>query len=324
MDQFEQIIQELRRQQETFSHAFMALAKQVDDITWYHRVGDVAHVDKVYLYGPPPANTTAQSAQDKGNPVKFWAYTFIPRNADKSKKYPMLVFPHGGVHSNFTTNAANVVRELIEQGYLVIAPDYRGSTGYGEMFYNLIDYGGLETEDTFACREWMVTNVPMVDPKRVGILGWSHGGLHTLMNIFQHPDSYKAAYASVPVSDLVARMAYKGPQYASLYSAGYHIGRTAQEDPWEYRRRSPAWHAEKLKTPLLIHTNTTDEDVNVLEVEHLIKALKAEGKQFEYKIYQAAPGGHAFNRLDTTEAVESRKEAYRFLAKYLTPPKPVI
>ena len=78
-------------------------------------------------------------------------------------------------------------------------------------------------------------------------------------------------------------------------------------------------HAAKLRTPLLIHTNTIDEDVNVLEVRRLISALKAEGKQFEYKIYEAAPGGHSFNRIDTPLARESRKEIYAFLAKYLKP-----
>jgi len=72
-----------------------------------------------------------------------------------------------------------------------------------------------------------------------------------------------------------------------------------------------------LQTALLIHTNTNDEDVNVMEVEHLIDALKAAGKKFEYKIYQNAPGGHEFNRIDTALAKQSRKEVYEFLAKYL-------
>ena len=57
----------------------------------------------------------------------------------------------------------------------------------------------------------------------------------------------------------------------------------------------------------------------MLEVEHLIEALKAEDKKFEYKIYQDAPGGHYFNRIDTTAARESRKEIWRFLARYLKP-----
>jgi prolyl oligopeptidase PreP (S9A serine peptidase family) len=69
----------------------------------------------------------------------------------------------------------------------------------------------------------------------------------------------------------------------------------------------------------LIHTSTNDEDVNVLEVRRLIAALQAAGKQFEHKIYENAPGGHAFNRLDTKLARESRAEIYKFLAKYLKP-----
>ena len=169
----------------------------------------------------------------------------------------------------------------------------------------------------------MFENFDFLDPKRVGIMGWSHGGLHTLMNIFEHPDDYQVAYAGVPVSDLVARMGYKTEGYRGLYSADYHIGKSAYEDVNEYRRRSPAWNAHKLETPLLIHTNTNDADVNVLEVEHLIKSLKAEGKEFEYKIYQDAPGGHSFNRLDTRAAKESRREIYRFLAPYLSPPNPI-
>jgi len=74
---------------------------------------------------------------------------------------------------------------------------------------------------------------------------------------------------------------------------------------------------------LLVHTNTNDEDVNVLEVEALINALKANGKKFEYKIYQDAPGGHIFNRIDTKLARESREEVFRFLAPYLNPPNPL-
>ncbi len=130
-------------------------------------------------------------------------------------------------------------------------------------------------------------------------------------------------YAGVPVSDLVARMGYKTQSYRDLYSADYHIGKTAYEDVNEYRRRSPAWNADKLKTPLLIHTNTNDADVNVLEVEHLIQALKAANKKFEYKIYQDVPGGHSFNRMDTKIAKESRVEVYEFLARYLNPPRPI-
>jgi dienelactone hydrolase len=71
---------------------------------------------------------------------------------------------------------------------------------------------------------------------------------------------------------------------------------------------------------LLIHTNTNDEDVNVLEVKALINALKAANKNFEYKIFKDLPGGHSFNRVDTKKALEIRFDVYKFLAKYLNPP----
>src|SRR5207302_375395 len=82
-----------------------------------------------------------------------------------------------------------------------------------------------------------------IDPQRVGIMGWSHGGLITLMNLFAHPKDYQVGYAGVPVCDLVARMGYKGQGYRDLFSAPYHIGKTAEDDVNEYRRRSPAWNA---------------------------------------------------------------------------------
>jgi dipeptidyl aminopeptidase/acylaminoacyl peptidase len=321
-DDVKKQMEEMKRFQIQMSQAFASIHKAIDNVAWFQRLGDIADVDMVTYVGPPPANQTAQSAQDRGNPLKIRAYVFAPKDAARDGKYPLLVYPHGGVHANFSSGGAHVVREMVTQGYLVIAPDYRGSTGYGEEFFNLIDYGGLEVEDVLAGREWMVENHPMVDPDRIGIMGWSHGGLITLMNIFRYPDKYKVAYAGVPVSDLVARMGYKHPHYHGIFAAPNHIGKFAYENPAEYRRRSPAWHADRLQTPLLVHTTTNDEDVNSLEVEHLIKSLKAAGKDFQYKIYQQAPGGHVFNRIDTALARESRREIWQFLAGYLDPPHP--
>jgi dipeptidyl aminopeptidase/acylaminoacyl peptidase len=139
----------------------------------------------------------------------------------------------------------------------------------------------------------------------------------------QHPHEYACVYAGVPVSDLVARLGYSDDEYRGLFSAPYHIGKEVRDDIEEYKRRSPVWHVEQLDTPLLIHTNTSDEDVNYLEVEHLIQALKAAGKKFEYKVFENAPGGHSMDRLDTQLARQARRDIYRFLARYLNPPRPV-
>ncbi len=304
-----------------FRHRLDRLEKIVDDGLWFDRVGDVADIDKVRLWGPPRWKEESDTAIGAGQPLKFWAYVFIPRDHDREAKAPLLVFPHGGVHGDFTTYYYHIVRELLAQGYVVVAPEYRGSTGYGRGVYENIDYGGLETEDAHACRAYVLENYPFVDDDRVGLIGWSHGGLISLMTCFRHPDDYACLYAGVPVSDLISRLGYLGVDYAALYSADYHIGQTVEENIEEYRRRSPAWNADKLKTPALILTNRGDEDVNVLEVEHLIKSLQAAGKDFEHEIYDIA-GGHSFDRLDTREAQEIRLRIYRFLARHLKPATP--
>lgn len=70
--------------------------------------------------------------------------------------------------------------------------------------YRRIDYGGLEVEDVDASRRYMLENYEFIDKERVGIIGWSHGGLIGLFCIFDHPEAYKACFAGVPVSDVVA------------------------------------------------------------------------------------------------------------------------
>lgn len=314
----------LKKYNKNLDHRMDRLQKMVDDLIWFERVGDVAHIDKLYIYGPPKWKEKNPTAKGAGNPVKFWTYVFVPKNIDVNKKYPLIVLPHGGVHGDFTTYYTHIVRELIAQEYIVVAAEYRGSTGYGKGHYEKIDYGGLENEDVHASRNYMIENYDFVDENRVGIMGWSHGGMITLFNLFNHPNDYKVGFAGVPVSDLVARMGYMTQSYRDLYSADYHIGKTANDNIAEYRRRSPAWNTHKFQnTPLLIHTNTIDDDVNVLEVEHLIKSLKADGKKFEYEIFQAVPGGHSFDRMDTKMAKEIRVKIYQFLAKQLNPNKPI-
>jgi hypothetical protein len=88
---------------ENLEHRFDVLEKNIDDVLWFQRVGDVAFIDKIYMTGPPKWKETDTTDPAFGNPVKFWSYVFIPKDIDLNKKYPLLVFPHGGVHSNFST-----------------------------------------------------------------------------------------------------------------------------------------------------------------------------------------------------------------------------
>lgn len=315
------IIDLINKRFDDLSHRLDKVDKSIDDLAWFNRISDLAYIDKVFITGAPPSVIDNPDAVGANNPVRFYSYVFIPRDIDPGGKYPLLVFPHGGVHGDFDTYYIHIVREMMAQQYIVVAPEYRGSTGYGKKMYELIDYGGLENADVKASRDYMVENYGFVDSKRVGIIGWSHGGMIALMNVFDYPKDYQVAFAGVPVSDLIARMGYSTDDYRKLFSAKHHIGQTPRENIEEYRKRSPVWNAHKLQTPLLIHTNTNDDDVYVVEVEHLINALKAEGKTFEYEIFKDVPGGHSFDRLDTRIARETRIKIYAFLAKHLKPPR---
>jgi dipeptidyl aminopeptidase/acylaminoacyl peptidase len=292
--------------------------KSADDVLWFLRMADVAEVDKVALTGPPnPRGTERYGIANDRHPFRIYQYVFVPAKLDKSRKHPVVILPHGGVHGDFGTYHVHIVREMLAKGWIVLAPEYRGSTGYGKNFNQAIDYGGLEIDDVIACRDWAVEQLPFADGSRVAIAGWSHGGLIALLAVMQHPEKFKVAYAGVPVTDLVARLGYHEQSYEDEFAAKYHIGKKVVESVDEYRKRSPVTHAAKLKTPLLIHASTNDRDVHVLETENLVAALKAADKRFEYKIYKDAPGGHGFNRIDTLLAQESRKEIWAFLEKHL-------
>jgi dipeptidyl aminopeptidase/acylaminoacyl peptidase len=310
-------VKALSSQVESLRFELDQVRKSADDALFWLRLSDVAEIDKVILTGPPnPKEKPRYGIANERHPVRIHQYVFLPKKLDRSKKHPAIMLTHGGVHGDFGTYHVHMVREMVERGYVVLATEYRGSTGYGKGMYEAIDYGGLENDDVVAGRDWAVENLP-VDPKRVALVGWSHGGMISLMVGFDHPDKFACIFAGVPVSDLLTRLGYHEESYAALFSAPYHIGKKPVEAVDEYRRRSPIWNVHKLKLPLMVTTSTNDRDVNVVEVEQLIVHLKAAGKSFEHRIYTDAPGGHSFERIDTTFARKAREDLYAFLAKHL-------
>ena len=218
--------------------------KSNDDVLFWLRLSDVAEVDKVSIVGPPnPRGKERYGIANERHPIRFAQYVFTPKKLDRSRKHPVVVLPHGGVHGDFGTYHVHIVREMLEKGWVVLAPEYRGSTGYGKDFHDAIDYGGLEVDDVVAGLDWAVSELPYVDGSRAAIAGWSHGGLIALLAVMHHPEKWKAAYAGVPVTDLVTRLGYHEQSYEDLFAAKNHVGKKVVEDVDEYRRRSPVFWA---------------------------------------------------------------------------------
>jgi dipeptidyl aminopeptidase/acylaminoacyl peptidase len=261
------------------------------------------------------------------------AYVFAPLTRRGAKGHPALVWVHGGVHSDWGTTMFPFVREAVQRGYVVITPDYRGSTGYGAAHYEAIDYGGKEVDDAISAVDYLKT-LPYVDMDRLGMMGWSHGGFITAHSLFRDEHPFKAGAAIVPVTNLVFRLSYKGPSYQRDYAAEEGIAGLPFENRAEYIKRSPVFQAGNLKVPLLVHVATNDEDVNYVEDQQMVYTLRALKPDLaETKIYvDPAPWGssvgHAFSRrvdpvtlerVDSPAQIDSWNRTWTFFEWTLRP-----
>ena len=237
------------------------------------------------------------------------AYLFQSLEPRGDAGHPALVWVHGGVHGDLDPeHYFPFIKEAVERGYVVIGPEYRGSTGYGREHYDAIDYGGFEVEDCLSAVDYLRENLPHVDQDRIGIIGWSHGGLIILHAVFRDAHPFQCAAALVPVTNLIFRLSYKGPRYQKRFAAQERIGGLPHEKRDIYIERSPLYHVEKLSVPLLVHVADNDTDVNFVEAEMLVNALRVKKPEMaETKIYHDPPGGHAFNRQVDTENGYVRK-----------------
>ncbi len=262
------------------------------------------------------------------------AYLFQPLAKRGPKGHAALIWVHGGVHGNWGQTMWPFVREAVERGYVVICPDYRGSTGYGKEFHNAIDYGGYEIDDVISAYDYLTKNLPYVDPARVGIMGWSHGGYITVMAVTREQHPFKAGAAIVPVSNLFQRLSWKGPRYQRGFSTQARIQGLPFEKRDLYVERSPYYQVDKLKTPLLVHVATNDEDVDFEEDGMLVYKLRATKPDIaETKIYVdpdpwGPSVGHAFSRrvdartlerVDSPAQRDSWNRTWAFLEEHLRP-----
>jgi dipeptidyl aminopeptidase/acylaminoacyl peptidase len=272
--------------------------------------------------------------RSRADGMEIPAYVFQPLQRRGARGHAAMIWVHGGVHGDWSAGMMPFVKEAVQRGYVIVAPDYRGSTGYGPEHYFAIDYGAKEVDDVISAYDYITQSLPHVDPERVGMMGWSHGGFITAHSLFREQHPFKAGAAIVPVTNLIYRLSRKGPGYQRGFSTQRGIQGLPFEKPDEYIKRSPLFHVDKLRVPILVHVATNDTDVNFDEDVQLVYALRSQKADLsETKVYvDPAPWGssvgHAFSRrvdpqtlerVDSPEQIDSWNRTWVFFEWILRP-----
>jgi dipeptidyl aminopeptidase/acylaminoacyl peptidase len=239
------------------------------------------------------------------------ALMWIPFNLKRDGTNPALVLPHGGPTGQTQDYWSPRVAALVSRGYICIAPNVRGSTGYGIEFqkanYKDLGRGDLQDE-VYAVRFLQATGY--VDPKKIGITGGSYGGFMTLMAIGKTPDVWAAAVEEFGIINWMTMLQHSDPQLQQYEKAllGDPI-----KDKQAYEAASPITFMHDTKAPLLVLQGVNDPRVPQEEAVQVVEMLRKDGKIVDAHYY--ADEGHGFEKRENK--IDATRRTVAWFDKYL-------
>ncbi len=245
-------------------------------------------------------------------------FLYKPHDYVAGKKYPAILRPHGGPVWAYYAEFTHLAQLLAANGYVVLYPNPRGSTGRGQEYAEAIfaDWGNKDLQDDMAMVDYAIAQ-GLVDPERLGVGGWSYGGISTNFIITQ-TTRFKAAISGAGATKFDSM--YGHDQYVLDYET--ELGR-----PWENRALwdhfSMYWKVASVTTPTLFMGGEIDWNVPILGGEQMYQSLKSLGKETELVVY---PG--EYHEFKKPSHLKDRLERYlAWYAHYVkadgTPPRPV-
>jgi dipeptidyl aminopeptidase/acylaminoacyl peptidase len=235
------------------------------------------------------------------------AFLYVPYNMARNGQNAAIVYIHGGPTSQTMNSFNRFVQYAANQGYMVLAPNYRGSTGYGKEFQqaNLFDMGGGDLQDVLAGVDW-IKQTGHLDPKKIAVMGGSYGGYLSMMAVTKAPDVWAAGVPIVPFVNWFTEIENEDPvlQQSDLATMGDVVKNKAL-----YEDRSPINFIDQIKAPLLLLAGGHDPRCPKSETQQVVDAIKKRGGTVDYKIYENE--GHGFAK------VENQIDAYQRVADFL-------
>jgi dipeptidyl aminopeptidase/acylaminoacyl peptidase len=241
------------------------------------------------------------------------AFVYMPYNLPRNGQHPAIVFVHGGPTSQTVNLFSRFIQHAANEGYIVIAPNYRGSTGYGKEFQqaNLFDMGGGDLQDVLSAAEW-IKQTGYVDPKKLILMGGSYGGYLTMMGVTKAPEVWAAGVPIVPFVNWFTEIENEDPvlQQSDMATMGDPTKNKAL-----FEERSPINYIDQVKAPLLLLAGGHDPRCPNSETMQVVDAIKKRGGSVDYKIY--ANEGHGFARVENQ--IDAYKRAADFLKAHVPP-----
>jgi dipeptidyl aminopeptidase/acylaminoacyl peptidase len=235
------------------------------------------------------------------------AFLYVPFNMARNGQNAAIVYIHGGPTSQTMNSFNRFIQYAVNQGYMVLAPNYRGSTGYGKEFQqaNLFDMGGGDLQDVLAGVDW-IKQTGHLDPKKIAVMGGSYGGYLSMMAVTKAPDVWAAGVPIVPFVNWFTEIENEDPvlQQSDLATMGDLV-----KNKTLYEKRSPINFIDQIKAPLLLLAGGHDPRCPKEETQQVVDAIKKRGGTVDSKIYENE--GHGFAR------VENQIDAYKRVADFL-------
>ncbi|MEA3011163.1 MAG: hypothetical protein QOJ91_2855 [Sphingomonadales bacterium] len=235
------------------------------------------------------------------------AYLTLPPGSS-GKNIPAIVMPHGGPSSRDEWGFDWLVQFYANRGYAVLQPNYRGSSGYGDSWYQKNGFQSWRTAigDVNDAGRWLVSQ-GIADPSKLAIVGWSYGGYAALQSEVLDPGLFKAVVAVAPVTDF-ATLVKDSAEFTN-----YRMVRTFVGTGPHIREGSPAQNAAKIKVPVLLFHGDMDLNVGINQSRMMQDRLKAAGAQSDLIVY----AGLDHQLEDSLARADMLKRSDAFLRKAL-------
>jgi dipeptidyl aminopeptidase/acylaminoacyl peptidase len=239
------------------------------------------------------------------------AFLAMPRNLKRDGSNPLIVLPHGGPTGQVEDSFSPRIIALVSRGYTVIAPNVRGSTGYGVAFEkaNYQDLGGGDLQEEIYGVKFMEAT-GYIDPKKVGITGGSYGGFMTLMAIGKAPEIWAAAVEEYGIIDWYTMLQHSDPLLQEYEKS---LLGDPVKDRAKYEAASPIQFLRKERAPLLVMQGERDIRVPREEAAQVVDILKKEGRTVDAVYYPQE--GHGFMKRE--DQIDEITRMVAWFDKYL-------